>query len=167
MNRREFLKGAASLSIAASAPAVLAQDKGMQQYTTALVGCGWWGMNILHGAMGSGRCKVVAMCDVDVNQLDKASADVLAKSGQKPRTYADFREMLAWEQPEICIVATPDHWHPLCMIEAVKQGAHVYVEKPISHTVLEGRAMVAAARAADRVVQVGTHRRAAPHNVLA
>lgn len=166
MNRREFLKTSAAASLAAySAPAVLAQDKGKQQYATAISGCGWWGMNILHEAIASGRCKVVAMCDVDANQLDKAAADVEQKSGDKPRKYADFREMLAWQKPDICIVATPDHWHPLCMIEAVKQGAHVYVEKPISHTVLEGRAMVAAARAADRVVQVGTHRRVSPHNI--
>jgi predicted dehydrogenase len=166
MNRRDFLKASAAASLATySAPAVLAQDKGKQQYATAIIGCGWWGMNILHEAMGSGRCKVVAMCDVDANQLDKAAADVELNSGDKPRKYADFREMLAWQKPDICIVSTPDHWHPLCMIEAVRQGAHVYVEKPISHTVLEGRAMVAAARAADRVVQVGTHRRVSPHNI--
>ena len=139
MNRREFLKTSAAASLAAySAPAVLAQDKGKQQYATAIIGCGWWGMNILHEAIASGRCKVVAMCDVDANQLDKAAADVELKSGDKPRKYADFREMLAWQKPDLCIVATPDHWHPLCMIEAVKQGAHVYVEKPISHTVLVG-----------------------------
>ena len=62
-------------------------------------------------------------------------------------------------------MATPDHWHPLITIEAVKAGAHVYVEKPIGHTIEEGRAMVNAARAANRVVQVGTHRRISPHNV--
>jgi len=62
-------------------------------------------------------------------------------------------------------VATPDHWHPLITIEAVNAGAHVYVEKPIGHTIEEGRAMVNASRAADRVVQVGTHRRISPHNV--
>jgi hypothetical protein len=61
-------------------------------------------------------------------------------------------------------VATPDHWHPLITI-AVKAGAHVYVEKPISHTIKEGRAMVKAARAAGKVVQVGTHRRVSPHCV--
>src|SRR6185312_10417025 len=63
------------------------------------------------------------------------------------------------------IVATPDHWHPLIMIAAVKAGAHVYVEKPIGHTINEGKAMVKAARDYDRVVQVGTHRRVSPHNV--
>ena len=62
-------------------------------------------------------------------------------------------------------MATPDHWHPLAAIAAVNAGAHVYVEKPISHTVKEGRAMVNAARANNRVVQIGTHRRVSPHNI--
>src|SRR5206468_12160507 len=63
------------------------------------------------------------------------------------------------------ILTTPDHWHPLVMIAAVKAGAHVYVENPIGHTIREGRAMVNAARAAGKIVQVGTHRRVSPHNV--
>jgi predicted dehydrogenase len=68
------------------------------------------------------------------------------------------------EKPEIVIVATPDHWHALPTIAALKAGAHVYLEKPIGHTINEGRAMVKAARQQDRVVQVGTHRRVSPHN---
>ncbi len=143
-------------------PAVLAQDRG-KPFHTALIGAGWWGMNILHEAMASRRCQVVGLCDVDPTALHRAAQDVEQKSGDKPKQYTDFRELLAWERPDLVIVATPDHWHALAMIESVKQGAHVYVEKPVSHTVLEGRAMVAAARAADRVVQVGTHRRTSPH----
>ena len=136
-----------------------------QKYRTALIGTGWWGMNILGEAMQSGQCKVVAMCDVDPNQLDPAAEKVEKLTGDKPKKYRDYRELLKSEKPDICIVATPDHWHPLIMIEAVKTGAHVYVEKPIGHTIKEGRAMVNAARAADRVVQVGLHRRISPHNV--
>ena len=64
-------------------------------------------------------------------------------------------------------MATPDHWHPLICIAACQAGAHVYVEKPVGHTILEGRAMVRAAREADRVVQVGTHRRLTPHGISA
>jgi len=105
------------------------------------------------------------MCDVDRNFLDPAAAEIEKLSGEKPKKYGDFRELLEKEKPDIAIVATPDHWHPLITIAAVKSGAHVYVEKPISHTVMEGLAMVKAARAAGRVVQVGTHRRISPHNV--
>src|SRR5262249_21158144 len=74
-------------------------------------------------------------------------------------------ELLASEKPEIVINATPDHWHALITIAAVEAGAHVYVEKPICHTINESRAMVKAAREANPVLQVGTPRRASPHNV--
>jgi predicted dehydrogenase len=155
-SRRHFLS-------ALAAPAFLYAQKA-RRYRTALIGTGWWGMNILNAAMAAGESEVVALCDVDQNQLEKAAAEVEKVTSDRPRRYRDYRELLAKERPEIAIVATPDHWHPLVMIEAVKQGAHVYVEKPISHTLLEGRAMVNAARAADRVVQVGMHRRVSPHN---
>jgi predicted dehydrogenase len=82
-----------------------------------------------------------------------------------PKRYRDFRELLHREKPEIVIVATPDHWHPLIAIAAMEIGANVYVEKPIGHTIMEGRAMVNAARKYDRIVQVGTHRRVSPHNI--
>ncbi len=105
------------------------------------------------------------MCDLDDRLLNPAVEKAIRVSGDQPKKYKDYRELLAKEKPEICIVATPDHWHPLITIAALKSGAHVYVEKPISHTVKEGRAMVNAARATGRVVQVGTHRRVSPHNV--
>jgi predicted dehydrogenase len=146
-----------------AAPFVAAQ--GQRKYRIALIGSGWWGMNILGCAMESGRCKVAAMCDVDRNQLDPAAEKVVRLSGDQPRKYRDFRELLDKEKPDVAIVATPDHWHPLIAIAAMKAGAHVYVEKPIGHTIMEGRAMVNTARANDRVVQVGTHRRVSPHNV--
>ncbi len=138
-----------------------------RKFRTAIIGSGWWGMNILGEAMASGRCPVVAMCDVDRRLLDPAAARVSQLTGATPKKYGDYREMLEREKPEICIVATPDHWHALQMIAAVKSGAHVYVEKPICHTILEGKAMVRAARATGRVVQVGTHRRVSPHNISA
>jgi predicted dehydrogenase len=105
------------------------------------------------------------MCDVDSNQLDPAAGEIEQLSGDRPRKYKDYRELLERERPEIAIVATPDHWHPLITIAAVKAGADVYVEKPISHTIYEGCAMVKAARDTGRVVQIGTHRRISPHNV--
>ncbi|HMB27021.1 MAG TPA: Gfo/Idh/MocA family oxidoreductase [Blastocatellia bacterium] len=162
-DRRDFLKASAAATLF-PAPFVRAQSKD-QKYRTALIGSGWWGMNILREAMAAGASTVVAMCDVDENQLNPAAAEVEKLSGDQPKKYKDYREMLRKERPEIVIVGTPDHWHALCMIAAVNAGAHVYVEKPISHTIKEGRAMVNAARAANRVVQVGTHRRVSPHNV--
>jgi predicted dehydrogenase len=135
------------------------------KFRTALIGSGWWGMNILTCAVEAGESKVVGMCDVDPNQLNPAVGRIVKLSGDQPNKYRDYRELLAKEKPEIVIVGTPDHWHALCTIDAVKSGAHVYVEKPISHTIEEGFAMVNAARESDRVVQVGLHRRVSPHNV--
>lgn len=163
MNRRHFLQTSAAAGLALSAPRILRaqQDK---IYRTALIGSGWWGMNILRTALQVGGCKVVALCDADENQLNPAFDEIGKLTGDRPKKYRDYRELLDKEKPEIVIVATPDHWHPLIMIAAVRAGAHVYVEKPIGHTINEGRAMVKAARDTGRTVQVGMHRRVSPHN---
>ncbi len=168
MNRRTFLHSTAAASaLAAFSIRTRAQEKSGRKYRTALVGCGWWGGNIVGEAMASGACEIVGLCDVDQRQLDPTAERVTKLTGDQPRKYRDYRELLAQEKPEIVIVATPDHWHALPTIAAVKAGAHVYVEKPIAHTIMEGRAMVNAARAANRVVQVGTHRRTSPHTIQA
>jgi len=164
VNRRDFLAASAAAGAALAAPAVHGAEKG-KKYRTALIGSGWWGMNILRTAIEAGESDVVALADVDRRHLDKNAAEVEKLTGKAPAKYKDFRELLDKEKPEIAIVATPDHWHPLITIAACNAGAHVYVEKPVSHTILEGRAMVEAARANDRVVQVGTHRRVSPHNM--
>lgn len=165
MNRREFLKASGIIGAAAvAAPYVRGAEAG-KKYNTAIIGAGWWGNNILRCAMEAGESKIVGVCDVDDAAIERTLQAVEKGTGDRPKKYKDFRELLTAEKPEIVINATPDHWHPLVSIEAVKSGAHVYVEKPICHTVNEGIAMVKAARAADRVVQVGTHRRISPHNV--
>ena len=165
ITRREFVRASAAAGAVLAAPAVITAAKAAARYRTALVGSGWWGMNIFREALASGECQAVALCDVDDNQLEPALAEVGKLTSDQPRRYKDFRLLLERERPEIVVVATPDHWHPLITIAAVKAGAHVYVEKPISHTINEGRAMVKAARESGRVVQVGTHRRVSPHNV--
>jgi predicted dehydrogenase len=165
MHRRDLIKTSLAAGLGFTAVPLLGAASGERKYRTALIGCGWWGRNILRYAMASGECRIVALCDVDQRQLAGAAAEVERLSGDQPKGYPDFRELLAKEKPDIVIVATPDHWHPLAAIAAMKAGAHVYVEKPISHTVYEGRAMVKAAREYGRVVQVGTHRRVSPHNV--
>lgn len=166
-SRRQFLKHTSLTTLALSgAPWVVAQSR-VKQYRTALLGCGWWGNNILGEAMMSGACRITALCDVDQRFLDQTVERVQKEAGNEPKAYRDYRELLEREQPEIVIVATPDHWHALQTIAAVKSGAHVYVEKPISHTLQEGRAMVSAARATNRAVTVDTHRRVSPHNLSA
>src|SRR5712672_1402094 len=101
--------------------------------------------------------------------LAEAAEIVAARQASRktPRTYADYREMLKEKDLDIVLIATPDHWHALPMIAAVEAGADIYVQKPISVDIVEGQAMVAAARKHQRVVQVGTQRRSTPHLIEA
>lgn len=164
--RRQFLttSAATASALAFGAPFVKASGKA-RKYRTALIGTGWWGMNILRDAVAAGQSKVVGLCDVDGSQLEVAADELAGLTADAPKQYRDYREMLEKENVEIAIVATPDHWHALNTIEALKRGAHVFVEKPTGHTIRESRAMVDIARQADRVVQVGLHRRIGPHHV--
>jgi predicted dehydrogenase len=166
MNRRHFIQSAAAAGFFAQAPFILGQT-GERKFRVALIGSGWWGKNILKEAMASGRCQVAALCDADTSVLEVGSEQVTDLSGDKPKTYVDYRELLEKEKPDIAIIATPDHWHALQTIAALKAGAHVFVEKPTGHTVNESRAMLQAARASGRTVQVGLHRRIGPHHVSA
>ncbi len=163
--RRRFLQQTALASAAFSAAPFIRAADPVKKFRTALIGCGWWGKNILKEAIASGRVKVVGLCDVHENVREVAAEQVTDLNGDKPKTYNDFREMLEKEKPEIVLIATPDHWHALQSIAAVMAGAHVFVEKPTGHTVNESRAMLRAARESGRVVQVGLHRRIGPHHV--
>ncbi len=164
-SRRRFLRSAALGAAALSTSRSARSAPSASTFRTALIGCGWWGNNILREAMAARASRIVGLCDVDRRALEATAERVRAATGDEPRRYTDFRELLERERPEIVIVATPDHWHALPTIAAVRAGAHVFVEKPVGHTIGEGRAMVRAAREADRVVQVGTHRRISPHNI--
>jgi predicted dehydrogenase len=168
LSRRKFLTASALAAVASTlpAPAVFGQTTN-KKYRVALVGTGWWGMNILNTAIQSKTVEPVAMVDVDKNQLDPAIKKIEESTGTAPKSFRDYREMLEQVKPDIVINATPDHWHALVTIAACKAGAHVYLEKPISHTINEGIAMVKTARETKRTVQVGTHRRVSPHNVAA
>ena len=108
MNRRTFLHSAAASAPLAAFPALRAADKsGSRRFRTALIGCGWWGKNILKEAMASGRCQTVALADVDATALEVAADQVNGLSGDTPKTYKDYRELLDQAKPEIAIVATP------------------------------------------------------------
>jgi predicted dehydrogenase len=168
-NRRDALKfGAAGLtaSMLGGYTRGAADEK---TYRVGLIGCGWYGKSDLFRLIQVAPVEVVSLCDPDKKQLAHAAEMVASrqKSGKTPRTYGDYRELLKEKDLDIVLVATPDHWHALPMIAAVESGADVYVQKPISHDVLEGEAMVAAARKHDRVVQVGTQRKSTPHLIEA
>ncbi len=166
MNRRTFLKsgvtGAASLALLQTGAFAQAGEKPIR---VALIGCGWYGKTDLLHLIQVAPVDVVGLCDVDRRSVDGA-ADIVSQrqsSKKRPTSYGDYRKLLADEKPEVVLIATPDHWHCLPMVEACKSGADVYVQKPISWDVVEGQAMVAAARKHDRTVQVGLQRRSTPH----
>lgn len=165
MNRRTLLHTSAGLALGASTQAAAAAQEGGKKLRVGLIGTGWYGKCDLFRLIQVAPVEVVSLCDVDRQLLTEAAEMVAQRqaSKKKPRTYSDYRTMLAEKDLDIVLIATPDHWHALPMIEAVKAGAHVYVQKPISVDVVEGQAMVAAARKYDRVVQVGTQRRSTPH----
>jgi len=167
VNRRNFLR-TTSATLALSALKVNGVSASYKPPTrkVALIGTGWYGKSDLFRLMQVASVEVVALCDVDKHQLQHA-ADIVAQkqNNKQPKLYTDYRKLLDEQKPEIVLVGTPDHWHALIAIEAIKLGAHVYVQKPISVDVIEGEAMVAAARKYNRVVQVGTQRRSTPHLV--
>ncbi|XZE35286.1 Gfo/Idh/MocA family protein [Pirellulaceae bacterium SH501] len=165
MDRRHFLTGAAAGSFALTQyRETLASLLDSQTKRVGLIGTGWYGKCDLFRLMQVAPVDVVSLCDVDSKMLSEASDIVTQKQkGKSPRTYSDYRKMLAEKDLDIVLIATPDHWHALPTIEALKAGADVYVQKPISVDITEGEAMLAAARKYNRVVQVGTQRRSTPH----
>jgi predicted dehydrogenase len=171
MNRRQFLQAGAAAGITLRSlhgyGAEFADRK--QQPRVGLIGCGWYGKSDLLRLVQVAPVEVVSLCDVDKRMLAEAAELVASRqvSKKKPRTFGDYRQMLQEKDLDIVLVGTPDHWHALAMIAAVEAGADVYVQKPISVDVVEGQAMVAAARKHQRVVQVGTQRRSTPHIVEA
>jgi predicted dehydrogenase len=164
MDRRKFLSATAGLG--AAGYAAFGQQKTRR---VGLIGSGWYGKADLLRLVQVEPVEVVSLCDVDSRMLSSA-ADLVATrqaSKKKPRTYSDYREMLKQKDLDIVLIATPDHWHALPMIAAVQAGLDVYVQKPISVDIVEGEAMLAAARKYKRVVQVGTQRRSTPHLIEA
>src|SRR3954462_11312795 len=165
MNRREFLQaGAAGLALT-TVGGYAAEFADQKPKRVGLIGAGWYGKADLFRLIQVAPVEVVSLCDVDKRMLADAAEMVSTrqKSKKKPRTYGDYREMLKEKDLDIVLIATPDHWHALTMIEAVRSGADVYCQKPISVDVVEGQAMLAAARKYKRVVQVGMQRRSTPH----
>ena len=103
--------------------------------------------------------KVTVICDADENLFPQAIADIEKLGGDKPQTVVDYRELLDDNGIDAIAISTPDYWHALQSIWACQAGKDVYLEKPISYTVEEGRKMVEAARKYNRIVQVGTQYR--------
>ena len=165
VNRRRFLHSASaglSLSTLGAYGLELVNQKPKR---VGLIGTGWYGKSDLWRLIQVAPVEVVSLCDVDKVMLAEAVeiASQRQKSKKAPRTYSDYREMLREKDLDIVLVGTPDHWHALAAIAAMEAGADVYLQKPVSRDVMEGEAILAAARKHNRVVQVGTQRKSTPH----
>jgi predicted dehydrogenase len=166
MNRRQFLRNTAAsifaLSAASYVPTTFAAEKIRR---VGLIGAGWYGTSDLWRLVQVEPVEIISICDPDKHMLAGAVeiASQRQKSKKKPRTYNDYREMLKEKDLDIVLIGSPDHWHALQAIAAMEAGADVYCQKPISRDVLEGEAMLAAARKLNRVVQIGTQRKSTPH----
>ena len=155
--RRDFLKaaGAAVAAPLVLRPGVLGADGkpgASQRLTVGMIGVGGMG-NVHLGNMlefrKEGKVALAAVCDVDEDRLARA----VQRAGPGVTPYRDYRHVLLRKDIDAVVIATPDHWHAVQTVQACQTGKHVYVEKPASVTVAEGRAMVEAAR---------KHHRAAP-----
>jgi predicted dehydrogenase len=175
MNRRNFLEISGRLAAvptgatawSALHPAVsVARGESVAASETirvALIGCGGMGNANLDDFMRAPDVSIVGLCDVDQRHLDKTAAKVEKKTGKKPETTVDFHAILDRKDVDAVIIGTPDHWHAIPFIYACMAGKDVYSEKPVSHNIKEGRAMVNAARRYDRVSQIGTQQRSGEH----
>ena len=169
MIRREFLRAAGAGLAAGALNGYAAPFDDQKHRKVALIGCGWYGKIDLLRLIQVSPVEVVSLCDVDRNMVAEAASIVASRQASRktPRIYHDYREMLGAHALDIVLIGTPDHWHALTMIEAAKSGADIYVQKPISTDIAEGKAMLAAARKHNRVVQIGLQRRSTPHIVEA
>jgi predicted dehydrogenase len=165
IHRRQFLQ-TASAGLALSALGAYGADLIQQKpKRVGLIGAGWYGKSDLWRLIQVAPVEVVSICDPDKQMLAGALeiASQRQNSKQKPRGYVDYREMLREKDLDIVLIGSPDHWHALQAVAAIEAGADVYLQKPISVDVIEGEAILAAARKHGRVVQIGTQRKSTPH----
>jgi predicted dehydrogenase len=135
-------------------------DAPSNKITLGCIGVGWQGGGNLGNFLALDDCQVVAICDVDESHLKEAVDKVNAKYGnQDCKAYKDFRELLARKDIDAVCISTPDHWHSVIAIAAANAGKDIFCEKPLSHTLGEGIATVAAVQKNNRIWQTGSWQR--------
>jgi len=174
INRRKFIGRTALAALAAGtfqAPFIRsarADEPGANdKIRLGLIGCGGMGQGDLKCFFGNPEIDCAVICDVDDAQLAKGIEICEDKRARKPDTVKDFRRVLDRKDVDVVLIATPDHWHALPMVMAAQAGKDIYVEKPLAKTIDEGRAMLEASKKYNRVVQMGSQWRSAPHIIEA
>lgn len=168
LDRRQFLSESAFLAAAAAmapaaAPSEAADAKkegsALDKLRVAVVGVRGRGMSHIEAFAKRHNCVVTVVCDADSAVIGNAMRHVEREQGKAPRFEQDIRKVVADKDVDIVSIATPNHWHALASIWALQHGKDVYVEKPVSHNVCEGRRIVEAARKYKRICQTGTQSR--------
>jgi predicted dehydrogenase len=173
ITRRRFLRqtsaafAGASLSsqLSLGAVAALAGRVGANdRINYGLIGCkgmGWSNMRAALNAIPQAQC--VALADVDQSVLDERSGNVAELRDKKPRLFRDYRQLLEMKDVDAVIIATPDHWHCLQLVDALSAGKHAYCEKPLANSIEECNVMLRAAKRYRKLVQVGQWQRSGAH----
>lgn len=160
MDRRSFLKSSAMAGAVAAAPGLRrVAGSPNEKFRVACMGVRGRGRRLLYDFAAMPEVEVVTICDVDTRLFDERVKAVEERQGVRPATETDFRRLLDDKSIDAIVMGTPTHWHAIPTILACQAGKHVYVEKPASHNMKEGQAMIRAARKYDRVVQVGIQSR--------
>ena len=165
-HRRRFLQQAGVTAAAAAwslSPAALPAAGANERITVGVIGPGGMGSSHLRELVERKDVRVAYVCEVDGRRRQSAAELVQTKTGRPAKAVKDLRKVLDDKDVDAVFIATPDHWHAPATILACDAGKHVYVEKPCSHNIREGRLMVEAARRNNRVVQVGTQSRSTEH----
>jgi predicted dehydrogenase len=172
IDRRQFLQNSAALAASLSAfeasasasraaddapkPAEAKKVSPNDQIRVAVIGVKGRGMEHVGSYLKQSDARIVTICDVDENVIGPANRVIQTVYGSEPKYVQDLRRVFDDPNVDAVSIATPNHWHALATIWACQAGKDVYVEKPVSHNIFEGRKMVEAARKYNRVVQTGT-----------
>jgi len=162
MDRRTFLRSSA-VAAAVGATALSAEPvkkaAAGERLRAGVVGAGGRALALINTFARNAEVDVAAIADVDSRRIPRAVETVAKIQGSKPWTTGDFRKIIEDPKIDVLVVGTPDHWHALPTIHACLNGKDVYVEKPDSHNIIEGRTMVAAMKKHGRIVQMGSQHR--------
>ena len=161
ITRREALKVAAAVAVPLVLPArAFGVGAPSNKVTLGSIGVGWQGGGNLNGFLGVGACQVLAIADVDEGHLNEGVNNVNGRYKNKDcKGYKDFRELIARKDIDAVAISTPDHWHSIPAIAAANAGKDIFCEKPLSHTLAEGIAMVEAVQKNKRIWQTGSWQR--------
>src|SRR5436190_5716033 len=165
ITRRRFLEDsilAAAAAASIPAPLLAAEQHAASandKITVAIIGCGIRGKQHADELARLSDCEIAYVCDPDRDRAAEVAAHLVAKNRAQPKAVQDLRQVLDNKSVAAVFIATPNHWHALAAIWALQAGKDVYVEKPVSHNIFEGRRIVQIARKLGRICQTGTQYR--------